>query len=221
MSLPTPLYSIGQKVWFADCHPQNEPFDCPDCKGTKEWKVTTPAGDEFTTPCLRCSDLTHWNDKIRKMVIYVPMPRPLEIGSVTVTSYPPYMRESGPCPGDDRVQYCSGRSGSGTVASETKLYSTYEEALEASKVLAAMKNEEHSANYVKERTRNRAINSVKYSQVKEKILEDQLWESKYKMEALRETLVDAYQSSDTGEALKRFIIEYWGEDYWKENVGRL
>ncbi len=49
-----PKYTIGAVVWTADTEERAELLPCPDCLGTKEWKLVTPAGDELAQACPRC-----------------------------------------------------------------------------------------------------------------------------------------------------------------------
>lgn len=49
-----PKYSIGQQVYAVHVSWLEERVQCPDCMGTKEWKVVLPSGEEFQHPCNTC-----------------------------------------------------------------------------------------------------------------------------------------------------------------------
>lgn len=53
--LPVPKFKIGQRVFYIVNGSTKEQLPCPDCLGSRKWKVTTPAGVEMETNCLRCS----------------------------------------------------------------------------------------------------------------------------------------------------------------------
>jgi hypothetical protein len=50
----TPKYNIGDTFYIAGTENERRSHPCPDCLGTKKFKVITPAGGEFTTDCARC-----------------------------------------------------------------------------------------------------------------------------------------------------------------------
>lgn len=54
LAAPTPRYAIGDTVYIATTERTVEKLPCPDCLGEREWKVQSPAGGEYTTPCPRC-----------------------------------------------------------------------------------------------------------------------------------------------------------------------
>lgn len=58
--IPTPKYAIGDTFYTAGIEDAVVTMPCPDCLGTKEWRVTTPAGNELVTECARCS--SRWSD---------------------------------------------------------------------------------------------------------------------------------------------------------------
>lgn len=55
MNLPTPLYQIGQTVFFYQVvQSDKQTRVCPDCVGEKVWKVTMPNCRQYEVKCLRC-----------------------------------------------------------------------------------------------------------------------------------------------------------------------
>jgi len=115
-------YSVGDVVY----HGRNETVarrtECPDCKGTKEWAVTTPAGDTMTTGCATCDTLygpTGFIEKYER----TPKVETLTIGSVRFDSHDS---------GADRepASYMCRETGvgSGSIWYESRLRATREEA---------------------------------------------------------------------------------------------
>lgn len=56
--LPVPKFRIGDTVWIARTSSQSTMLPCPDCKNTRKWLVTTPAGAQFECACQRCGAYT-------------------------------------------------------------------------------------------------------------------------------------------------------------------
>jgi hypothetical protein len=54
LSLPVPKFNIGQTIFYANVSWTSKDVQCPDCLGTKKWKVTLPSGEEFQHPCNTC-----------------------------------------------------------------------------------------------------------------------------------------------------------------------
>ncbi|WP_449411038.1 hypothetical protein [Methylobacterium komagatae] len=51
---PTPKYRRGQVVFYATVEHSREMLPCPDCLGSRKWKIVTPAGSELEADCQRC-----------------------------------------------------------------------------------------------------------------------------------------------------------------------
>lgn len=139
--LPIPKYSIGDTVYLPTTETTVEPVPCPDCLGTKKWKVVTPAGTEMEAECQRCTgygriaDLPKPERRVEKAGT-----RRLTIGQITASTRPDYN-------GSDRVRYMCNETGigSGSVYNESNLYPTEEEALAAAFEEAAKRTAEYEA----------------------------------------------------------------------------
>lgn len=55
MTLPVPMYHIGQKVYVAKHRTTIEKLTCPDCLGKGEWITLNPAGKDVTVQCNTCT----------------------------------------------------------------------------------------------------------------------------------------------------------------------
>jgi hypothetical protein len=53
--LPEPKFLVGQAVWLPDTTMEEATLPCPDCLGTKVWRVETPAGGSYEVACQRCA----------------------------------------------------------------------------------------------------------------------------------------------------------------------
>ena len=136
MTLPTPKYNIGDKVWLAYIESTMARHPCPDCLGTHKWAVKTPAGVDLTCECPRCSSypprtvagkevspLTYrkWEGHVRE----------LTIGSVRIDTND-----------DNPVQYMCVQTGvgSGNIWYESKLFEFQCEAEDEAKRLEDAEN---------------------------------------------------------------------------------
>jgi len=113
-------YSIGDVVYHGTNESTAIRTACPDCQGTKEWTVVTPAGATMTTACPTCETLycsTGYIERYERM----PKVQTLTIGSVRFDS-----NERG----DERTSYMCNETGvgSGSVWYESRLRETREEA---------------------------------------------------------------------------------------------
>lgn len=124
--IPQPKYAIGDTVFTADTHTHATRLPCPDCKDSKTWTVTTPAGESFDVECQRCAgtvrDVPTLYDRV-----FTPVVTRLTIGQVRV-EYP-----RGPHAHGDPVQYMCVETGvwSGQIYNESKLYGDENEAMAA------------------------------------------------------------------------------------------
>ncbi|MGA0564137.1 hypothetical protein ACO2RV_16960 [Ancylobacter sp. VNQ12] len=131
-TLPTPKFAIGDIVFYPSFGTRIEALPCPDCLGTRRWKVVTPAGAELDTECQRCMGWGRPADlpKPERQVAY-PIVSRLTVGKIEVTTHP--------WEGRDPVRYmaCETGVGSGSIYDESRLCAS-EEAAEA--VAQAMAN---------------------------------------------------------------------------------
>jgi hypothetical protein len=145
-------YSIGDVVY----HGRNETVavrtECPDCKGSREWAVTTPAGQTMTTGCPTCDALGGSRGFIERYE-RSPKVETLTIGSVRFNSHE----------GDDcgQISYMCRETGvgSGSIWYESRLRATREEA-EIDAVASIAEDEKAvaaaNAHYEKERAKKAA-----------------------------------------------------------------
>lgn len=113
-------YSIGDVVYHGRNTVAAGSVECPDCKGTKEWAVTTPAGDTMAAPCSTCDGVYGPTGAVPRSV-RVPVVDRLTIGSVRFDS-----NENGM----DAVSYMCIETGigSGQIWYQGRLRATREEA---------------------------------------------------------------------------------------------
>ena len=115
-------YSIGDVVFHGRNTVTASSVECPDCKGSKEWAVTTPAGDSMAAPCPTCDTLYGPTGFIQKHE-RTPLVERLTIGSVRFDSHDT-------SDGREPVSsMCSETGvGSGSIWYESRLRETREEA---------------------------------------------------------------------------------------------
>jgi len=169
MIVPTPKYSIGNKVWGAgfSAHTQIRET-CPDCLGAKEWSCTTPAGDTFNVPCSTCMEGYFCSGSIVRWGPSQSAQR-LTIGSVRIDT------------GDENpVQYMCQETGigCGSIWYEKRLFDTEAEALAYSAAeglkYAEQMNAQNAERRARELKRNKRKPSFHERRIKE--LEAQLAE---------------------------------------------
>lgn len=134
MGFPLPKYRTGETVYRASVSHETEMLPCPDCLGTRKWKVLTPAGAELTTDCVRCCSYGDIRGvpSLRRAV-WKPQTRALTIGAIEIRAgY-----------GDrDAVRYMAVETGVGTgsVYQERELHADEESARAAAAAEAEAKN---------------------------------------------------------------------------------
>lgn len=135
MAIIETKYDIGDKVWFASTTTERRQHPCPDCKGTKQWKATSPAGEEYDFACPRCS--ASYNGKHEMSLTYsayTTSVRQLTIGSIRHDTY-----KGGCSPGTEYMCVETGVGG-GNVYKESQLFDTKEGAETAAALMAAEQN---------------------------------------------------------------------------------
>lgn len=84
--LPTPKFRIGQTVYYQDTDKVVEQLDCPDCLGTKKWRVDLPSGEAHDVACQRCcGGMTYSRaDELPTLnyEVFKPVARPFLIANV-------------------------------------------------------------------------------------------------------------------------------------------
>lgn len=133
LGLPVPKYSIGNIVYIADVRSTIHQHPCPDCLGATEWKITSPAGGEFTVSCPRCASSSYWGG-VRdipqlKYQAWEPSTRRLTIGSIEA-------KTSGHFGSGPEVRYMCVETGvgSGSVYDENNIFETEDQAMDSAKI---------------------------------------------------------------------------------------
>jgi hypothetical protein len=136
MTTITTKYSEGEAVYFGTTISEKRKHDCPDCLGDKKWKVTSPAGTDYTFQCPRCTaPYMHNSNLSLAYQAYAPAAHRLTIGSVQYNTAATAWDKSA------RYMCHETGIGSGTIYSEENLFYTESAALE----YAAHKAEEQNS----------------------------------------------------------------------------
>lgn len=204
-------YNIGDTVFHACTMTEQKKHPCPDCLGSRKWKAVSPAGTEYEFACPRCST-SYLSDRDIALdyVEYVPSVLTRTIGSVRFDSG----RDDHP------VEYMCVETGvgSGSIYSETDLYPTREEAMEAA--LAKAKKANTSVEWVaKLYDKSLRISDYQLESAKIKLADDarseisgKFWNVGYLLEQIEEAddkdaileLVDFYKQYDWQRDKDRF-----------------
>lgn len=130
-------YSVGERVWHSGTTTEAKQHPCPDCLGKRAWQAVSPAGDEFTFTCPRCSaSYSSFDKQSLSYTAHVPTARQLTVGSVRHESETAFGR--GP-----KTQYMCVETGvgSGTLYDEDRLFANEADAHAHALLLAAKGNE--------------------------------------------------------------------------------
>lgn len=128
-------YSIGDVVWHARTSPERKQHPCPDCNGTRKWKATSPAGNEYDFACPRCTARYQSNDVLSlDYTASVGTVQKLTIGSVR--------HDSHKFGGGSETQYMCVETGvgSGNLYNEDRLFPSEQEARAAAQAMADESN---------------------------------------------------------------------------------
>lgn len=137
MATLTTKYSVGDVVYHASTITTKKQHPCPDCKGERKWKASSPAGGEYEFDCPRClSRYMSDRDLSLDYSAFEGCTSRLTIGSIQVNT------ADGSWDKGNRYMCLETGVGSGTVYNEIDLYPTEEEALEAGKFKASLANSE-------------------------------------------------------------------------------
>lgn len=128
-------YGVGDVVFHAGTTTEAKQHPCPDCHNTRKWSALSPAGNEYTFACPRCTaSYSHHNNLSLKYTASVPHVVRLTIGSVRYNSHPGSY--------DHGAQYMCVETGvgGGSIYSEANLFTTHDEAMAAATAKAATAN---------------------------------------------------------------------------------
>lgn len=135
MATITTKYSIGDIVFFASTTVVQKQHPCPDCLGSRHWKATSPAGQDYDIACPRCSARYSSNDDLSLTYsASTPTVRRLTVGSVQ------YNSEKSGWDAGARYMCVETGVGSGSVYGENDLYPSEEEAQRQAEIKAALAN---------------------------------------------------------------------------------
>lgn len=130
-------FAVGDVVYAASVDRETKRLPCPDCKGSRKWKVVSPAGAEHEIGCPRCSTNYMANSDLRlTYTVATPRVRKLTIGSVEYRSV-----GIGGGPAETRYMCRETGVGSGQVYSDDDLHSSEEAAMARAEVKAKITDE--------------------------------------------------------------------------------
>lgn len=129
LSWVQPKYRVGEVVYTAGTKSEWLEIACPDCAGTRKWRVITGADLEFEIACQRCHDRAHSHLPPYKVYHTVPKVERATIRSIEA--------RQGKKPGDARVTYQTQGYGHWD---ENKLFLSEDEARAAAQEVADKQN---------------------------------------------------------------------------------
>ncbi len=190
--IPTPKFVIGQEVFYGTTIDHSADLPCPDCKDTKQWTVTTPAGESFTVACQRCSGGYRRSDlPSLTQRVWSPSVRLLTIGQIKIET--PVETSWGD---RESVHYMCRETGvgSGSVYRESQLFATEDEA----RTIATMEANRQTAEWgaKPEPTAQREIAEVRLSEAFGEQARKTIWSVCYHAKQLRET-VEGWMERDS------------------------
>jgi hypothetical protein len=199
--LPIPKFSMGQTVYYPGTTSVIERLTCPDCLGSQQWKVTTPAGTEMVTDCQRCAGHSRIADLPRpERRVYKPTVTKLTVGKISASTQPEWGDE-------DLVRYMCSETGigSGSVYSESHLFTTETEAMAAAEIKAA----ERSAK-VADEPQAMAAGRLQYLTVKDADLKQtwsERWDAWYSYRRLKEVMSETLSDESLSDKDKIEALE--------------
>jgi len=190
VSIPVPKFNIGDVVYVVATDKQMRQWPCPDCKDTKIWNVTTPAGGAATMPCPRCTDRFGRLGDIPSLTYRVSVAHavPLTIGRIQIdTETDSWCR--------DKVRYS--RENSGSIYPEHKLFATEAEAdaHAAAEQERLRETEQQLTPFVK----GQHFSELTFRLAQEEYLWSQTYEAWARAKSLVEDLENLMLDEDTGE----------------------
>ena len=180
-TLPTPKYSIGDIVWRGYAIQKEMTLPCPDCLGTRKWKIVTPGGSELEADCQRCTG--SWQPRgvpsLKDYTFGVALER-LTIGSVRIDTHHG--------DNDDSVQYMCQETGigSGSIYNERMLHPTEEAARAEAQAEVAAKEAKRAA--TPERLEKVKFQHLRMTDAATYAADKAVWRSWYRYQNLREDI---------------------------------
>jgi len=196
-SLPTPKFAIGDVVYWPTTETTKEPVPCPDCLGTRRWKVITPAGTEMEAECQRCTGFGRIADLPKpERLVSKPSVRRLTIGKITASTHASY--------GDrDRVEYMCSETGigSGSIYQESKLFSTEAEAMAVATAEADKRTAEYAS--APKAMSERKLENLTIKDADLEATRSARWNAWYSYNSLRDTLQEVCENESGDSASAR------------------
>lgn len=196
-SLPTPKFAICDVVYWPTTETVREPVPCPDCLGTRRWKVITPAGTEMEAECQRCTGFGRIADLPRpERIVSKPFVRRLTIGKITASTHASY--------GDrDRVEYMCSETGigSGSIYQESQLFATEAEAMAAATAEADKRTAEYAS--VPKAIGERKLENLTIKDADLEATWSARWNAWYSYNSLRNTLQEVCENENGDSASTR------------------
>lgn len=232
ITLPVPKFQVGDVVWIGEAVRTRKQKPCPDCKDTKEWTVTTPAGSEFKTKCQRCGSQNYSRmDEHLSLDYYeaVPLVSRRTVGSIEVKTHG--YHGNGITGGS--VQYMCNETGapsSGSVYYEggdgRHLRATEAEALADAEAEALDENRKLTMD--PERMDKLRYSHLELQDAVLKACEDSHWHAWYKYKVLVENINEVLDAEDNSEDaikslddMREFLREEISVKYGSYKIPRL
>lgn len=155
-----PKFNIGDTIYHLRISYAEKKIPCPDCLGTREWKVICPSGEEFQHCCNTC--YAGWSSSSGYVRIYEDQIfiREMTVGSVRYDS-----NEK-----DNQFSYMCQETGvgSGSVYYQKDMFSTEEEAKIFGQVELERVKGQRQQRELEERARNKKRDIYKIQKKKAK-----------------------------------------------------
>ena len=196
-SLPTPKFAIGDVVYWPTTETTREPAPCPDCLGTRRWKVTTPAGTEMEAECQRCTGYSRIADLPKpERLVSKPSVRRLTVGKITATTHASYGNR-------DCVEYMCSETGigSGSIYQESQLFATEDEAMVSATAEADKRTAEYAS--VPRAMGERMLESLTIKDADLEATRFSRWNAWYSYTGLRDTLKEVCENESGDSASDR------------------
>lgn len=199
---PKPKYQRGQVVYCATVYHETETLPCPDCLGSRRWKVITPAGSEMEAECQRCGGYSGLRGvpSLRRSV-WKPEVRARTIGAVEV--------RSGWSSDPEPIRYMAAETGigSGAVYPEKDLHPDHEAASAAAQARADAENAKNDVR--PERMEQQTFSHLRIEDATIRAAGDAIWNSWYRVNSLvdeiKESLEEGTRLGDLKEEIERHI----------------
>jgi hypothetical protein len=177
---PQPKFRKGQRVYHATTNSETETLPCPDCLGSRRWRVITPAGSELEAECQRCGNYG-WSDlPSLKRITWKPYVSPLTIGSIRI--------DTAAHRDDSPVSYMCEETGvgSGNVYYEKQLFATHEEATAHATTEAAARVQVEDAKPA--RIEQKTLSALRFKDAIIEQARSSIWSAWYRYRQLREDI---------------------------------